>query len=143
MFNSHTTRNRHLKQACARALADTGKAGSVFTKGNHIEKRRALNEIARKVAAMQAPQYYVDQIYAYNVLSAHFAGGHPLPARGLVKQKWQEITRHVLTRRRLKPDEPLIDSIAYVLAYRKASGFFLSTACIRRFIKDYLNSVAI
>ncbi|WP_302985055.1 hypothetical protein [uncultured Muribaculum sp.] len=54
-------------------------------------------------------------------------------------KKWQEIATHVRKRRKLKPKESLIDSIANVLASQKASNFFLTTTSIRRF----LNSIAI
>lgn len=138
MFNSRTVRYHHLKQACIEAAANLQSTSS-FHNSTRKEKQQVLNAIAHKVAAMQAPQYYVDQLYAYNVLSAHFAGGHPLPARGLAHKKWQEIATHVRNRRKLKPKESLIDSIANVLASQKASNFFLTTTSIRRF----LNSIAI
>ena len=138
MFNSRSVRDRHLKQACIEAAASL-KVTDDFSRRTQKEKQQILNAVADKVAAMQAPQYYVDQLYAYNVLSAHFAG-HPLPARGLTHKKWQEIATHVQNRRKTRPKEPLIDSIASVLAYQRASNFFLSATSIRRFLK---NTIAI
>ncbi len=132
MFNSRTTRDRHLRLAC-RAAAEKLKQSGKLPSGSIVLTRRNLRKIAGDVAQMSAPQYYVDQIYAYNVMSAYFRG-HPLPGRGCTGRKWREIAGHVTRRRHTHPQEALIDSVARVLAETPASNFFLSEAAIRRFI---------
>ena len=132
MVKSRTTRDRHLRTAC-RAAAERLRWSENRSANSITQSRRALRQIVSVVAHMTAPQFYVDQIYAYNVMSAYFHG-HPLPGRGIAAQKWKEIAAHVTRRRRRHPDETLIDSVACVLADTPASNFFLSENAIRRFI---------
>lgn len=132
MFNSRTTRDRHLRTACHAAARNLRQSGNVPA-GSIGFNRRILRRIAHDVAQMGAPQFYVDQTYAYNVMSAYFRG-HPLPGRGSAARKWREIAAHVTRRRRLHPHEALVDSVACVLADTPASNFFMSEEVIRRFI---------
>lgn len=129
MFNSRTIRDKHLRNAC-RAAADKLQKQE---KRTIVLDKAAVRRLAHEVAQMPAPRYYVDQLYAYNVMSA-YNSGRPLPARGLNRRKWEEIAAHITRRRSKHPGEPLIDSVAEVLASTPASNFFLSENTIRKFI---------
>ena len=78
MFNSRTIRDTHLRNAC-RAAADRLRNRKKLKGGCLGRDKASVSELAREVAKMQAPCFYVDQLYAYNVISAYNAG-KPLPA---------------------------------------------------------------
>ncbi|MCM1021317.1 MAG: hypothetical protein NC343_03400 [Muribaculum sp.] len=132
MFKSHTVREEHLRNACrdaASKIYSYSKRPMALAKRN----RHSMKRLAREVAKMQAPQFYVDQIYAYNVLSAYFAG-RGLPGKGPVADKWEELAGYVTRRRWDYSDETLFDSVAYVLATQTASSFFMSESRIYNYI---------
>lgn len=132
MFNSRTIRDTHLRNAC-RAAADRLRKQNGTPDRPLSHDKAAIRRLAHEVAQMPAPRFYVDQNYAYNVISA-YSSGSPLPARGLNRRKWEEIAAHVTRRRSRHPGEPLIDSVAEVLSSTPASNFFLSENTIRKFI---------
>ncbi len=115
MFESKIMRNNELMRDYRRTVKE------VLAAGQELNREKAI----RKMLTESTPNYHVSYNWAMRLMHDMIEQRKPCPAKGVKREMWEEIKRHVETYMD-RHGKNLADAVTATLINKRASRYFLS-----------------